>query len=118
MNIGEIGGWTGALIGGLGGLAGGVIGTYFSIKKTNGPNERRFMIKTAIAGWILLTAFLALLFSLPPQTRWMLWIPYAIALPLGIKYCNKRQSQIRNEDSQNKAVVGTLPRGRVNAPHR
>ncbi len=110
MNVGEIGGWIGAIIGGLGGIAGGIIGTYYSITRTNGPNERRFMIKTAIVAWILLTAFLVLLFSLPQGTRWLLWIPYAIALPLSIKYCNRRQAQIRNDDSQNKAVEGMAPR--------
>lgn len=35
------------IIGGIFGISGGVIGTYFSIKNTNGPKERSFIIKAS-----------------------------------------------------------------------
>jgi len=81
------------------GLAGGVVGTHFSIKNTNGPREKRLMVKGAIVGWICIIVFLALLFLLPHPYRWFLWIPYGPALAFGIIYTNKRQAQIRKEES-------------------
>lgn len=86
-------------MGGALGVAGGVIGTYFSIKNTNGPRERRFMVKGAVVMWIGVSIFLALVFLLPYPYRWFLWIPYGPALVLGIIFGNKRQAQIRAEES-------------------
>lgn len=101
MNTGEMWGWIGGIAGGVIGIAGGVVGTYFSIKNTNGPRERAFMIKSAVAGWIAILVFLALLLGLPNQYRWFMWIPYSILLPLAIIYGNRRQQQIIKEESQN-----------------
>ncbi len=95
-------GTIGAIIGGLAGLAGGIIGTYFSITNTNGPQERSFMIKSAAAGWAAIAAFLVLLFALPNPYRWFVWIPYSILLPLGIIYGNKKQQAIRKHELQNR----------------
>ena len=89
--IGIIGGILGSVIG----CAGGVIGTYFSIKNTNGPLERKFMIKISVWAWIAVTIFLALLIGLPTPYRFLMWVPYGFALPLGIRYINKRQAEIR-----------------------
>ena len=71
----------------------------FSIKNTNGPRERRFMVKGAVVMWIGVSIFLALLFLLPHPYRWLLWIPYGPALVLGIRFANKRHAQIRAEES-------------------
>lgn len=92
-------GLIGGIVGGSVGLLGGVIGTYASIKNTNGPRERAFMIKAAVMTWIGVTLFLALLFLLPRPYNFLLWIPYAIALPLGIRWCNRRQQAIRAEEA-------------------
>jgi threonine/homoserine/homoserine lactone efflux protein len=94
-------------VGGIGGLAGGVVGTYFSIKNTNGPRERAFVTKAAIICWVAVLVFLAVLFALPNPYRWLVWIPYAILLPIGIKTWNKRQFAIRQEESQNKPSEAT-----------
>jgi len=94
MNSGLIGGIIGSAIGVLGGL----IGTYCSIHNTNGPKERTFMIKCSVFFWIGIIVFLALLFLLPHPYRWLLWIPYCIALPVTIIKCNKIQAQIRSEE--------------------
>ena len=105
MNPGLIGG----IIGGVVGLAGGVFGTYCSIKNTHGPRERSFMIKAAVVGWIAILIFLGLLFALPEPYKWFMWIPYGILLALGVRYGNRKQECIRQEESQNKKVDPTCP---------
>jgi hypothetical protein len=92
-NIGLIG----AIVGTVIGLAGGSIGVYFSIRNTNGPRERRFMIQAGIACFIFVCSFLAIGFLLP-QSRVWIWGPYAALLLLGITYTNRRQSAIRQEE--------------------
>ena len=96
MNPAMIGGVAGGLLG----LAGGAFGTYCSIKNTNGPKEQQFVIKAAIIAWVALLIFLALLFLLPNPYRWVMWIPYAVLLPIGIVHWNRRQAQIRKEESE------------------
>jgi hypothetical protein len=98
MNIGIIGG----ILGGVLGLMGGIFGTYCSIKNTNGPKEKAFMIKASIIGWIGIIVFLALLFLLPNSYRFYLWIPYGILLPIVIIKGNKIQAKIRQEESNKK----------------
>jgi hypothetical protein len=93
-------GLIGGIIGGLGGLLGGLIGTYFSIKNTSGPRERSFMIQVAIVAWIVITAFVVGLLTLPRPFNFLLWVPYGIALPLGILWCNRRQRRIQAEEAE------------------
>jgi Ca2+/Na+ antiporter len=96
MNAGYIGAIAGSIIG----LAGGVIGTYCSIKNTKGPKERIFMIKASVVGWLGIGIFIALVFLFPNPYRWFLFIPYIILLPIGIILGNKRQAKIRAEESR------------------
>jgi hypothetical protein len=96
----------GGVVGGVLGLAGGVVGTYFSIKNTAGPRERAFMVRTAVVAWILITGFVLGLVWLPQPYTWVVWVPYAIALTLAIRWSNRRQRQIRVEEGT------SLPRGR------
>ena len=91
-------GLVGGIVGGVIGLLGGAVGTYFSIKNTAGSRERRFMIQVAIVAWIAISAFVAALLLLPRPYNFLLWIPYGIALPLGISWCNRRQQLIRREE--------------------
>ena len=86
------------LIGGCIGVLGGVVGTYFSIHNTKTPAERHFMVRAAIWTWLGVSAFLAVLFILPVTWRWLAWPPYAIILPLAIRYMNRRQNAIRESD--------------------
>ena len=92
-------GMAGGIVGGGLGLAGGVVGTYFSIKNTSGPRERAFMIRASAVAWVAVTVFLAGLLLLPKPYNWLLWIPYGIALPLSIRSLNRRQQQIRAEEA-------------------
>ncbi len=100
MHPGVIGG----IMGGVCGLAGGIIGTYYSVKNTNSPRERTFMIKVSVIGWIAILVFLGLMSSLPNTYRYFLWIPYGILLPLAIVTGNRKQQKIRQEESQNKSM--------------
>ena len=100
-------GMIGGLIGGIGGAVGGIIGTYCSIKNTNGPRERRFMIKAGIVCWIGIIIFLLLLCLLPKPYNFFLWIPYGILLPLGIVKGNKAQQRIRQEEAAEKKTHGS-----------
>jgi uncharacterized membrane protein len=95
--------WVGALGGSLIGVMGGVLGTYASIKNTQGPRERAFIIRASIVCWILVGVFLAGLFLIPGWYKFLLWIPYIFALNAGIRYWNKRQAEIRQEEA------GTVP---------
>ena len=94
------GGLVGGITGGILGLAGGAIGTYASIKNTAGPRERQFMVRTAVIAWALITLFVILLFVLPNPYRWLLWIPYGVALPLAIVSLNRKQHAIRSEEQR------------------
>lgn len=95
MDAGIVGG----VVGGVIGVLGGMVGTYFSIKNTAGPRERSFMIQVAVVAWLLITLFLMGLFLLPRPFNFLLWVPYGIALPLGILWCNRRQRTIRAEEA-------------------
>ena len=88
----------GGLIGGGLGLLGGAIGTHASIKNTSGPAERAFMVRVSIWVWVLVAAFVGAQFLLRPPYNLLLWIPYGIALPLAIRWSNRRQQRIRAEE--------------------
>ncbi|MGD9127932.1 MAG: hypothetical protein PVH19_11195 [Planctomycetia bacterium] len=103
MTSGQIAGLVGGIAGSVIGLIGGVIGTYFSIKNTNGPKERRFMIRASVVFWLVIFLFFALLFSLPNPYRFLVFAPYGILLAWGIRYINKNQQQIRKQESANVA---------------
>lgn len=107
MDAGQMGGWVGGILGGGIGLAGGVIGTYFSIKHTNGPRERAYMVKASVVCWTAVVLFIGLMFALPNPYRHLLWIPYAILLPLAIVFSNRTQQRIRKEEVQNKPPEST-----------
>ena len=93
-------GMVGGIIGGTLGLLGGAIGTYASIKNTGGPRERQFMVRTAIVTWVMVTLFVILLFVLPSPFRWLIWIPYGVALPLAIVSLNRKQQAIRLDEQR------------------
>lgn len=95
QNIGWLLGLGGALIG----LLGGLFGTWCSVRNTKGPRERTFVLRASLVCWIAVGLFVALMSALPHPWRLLLWIPYAILLPLGIRTWNRRQQQIRAEEA-------------------
>jgi hypothetical protein len=90
-----IGAWGGAGLGGLGGL----VGTYFSIRNTNGPRERAFVVRSAVLCWLALTGFVTAVILIPKPYDLLLWLPYMAALPYAARAWNRRQRQIRREES-------------------
>jgi hypothetical protein len=92
-------GLVGGIVGGAIGLLGGAVGTYFSIKNTLGPRERAFVTKASVICWVFVTAFLVAMFLLPSPQRFLLWVPYGILLPIGIRVWNRKQMAIRKEES-------------------
>ena len=96
-------GMMGGIIGGAIGFLGGAVGTYFSIRNTHGPRERQFMVRTAIVVWLAVTLFLVLLFVLPNPYRWLIWIPYGVALPFVVLSLNRKQREIRSSEQQNRS---------------
>lgn len=100
MDLGVVGGIIGSMLG----LAGGFVGTYFSIRNTNGPRERSFVIKCAAICFTAILLFLMILFILPHPYRWFIWTLYWILLSLGIIYGNKAQQKIREQEAQKNVV--------------
>jgi hypothetical protein len=99
MHPGTIGAITGTLFG----VLGGAVGTYFSVKNTRGPKERAFVVKCVVLLWTAGAGFVAALILLPKPFGWLLWVPYAILLPLGIRKWNRRQEEIRREEARESA---------------
>ena len=102
----------GAIVGGVVGILGGVIGTYFSIKNTRGQLEQDVMIKCCGICWIAITLFLGLMFALPSTFRHFLWIPYAILFPIGLNLMNRKVSSSREIEDAEQARAsdgGKLP---------
>jgi hypothetical protein len=91
--------WVAPFLGSLIGIAGGLVGTYFSIRNTRGPRERAFMIRAAILCWLLVTAFLAAYFLIPTWHRHLVVPLYGVLLVLGIRWCNRSQARIRQEEA-------------------
>ncbi len=89
----------GAIIGGVAGIFGGAIGTYFSIKNTNGPLERAFMVKASAIAWVAIIVFIVLLLILPKPYNYLMWIPYGIFLRWGIAKCNKKVAELRQHEN-------------------
>jgi membrane protein implicated in regulation of membrane protease activity len=59
-----------------------------------------FMVRVAVVAWIVVTAFVLGLLMLPLPWNFLLWVPYGIALPLGIIWTNRRQQKIRSEEAE------------------
>ena len=96
-------------IGGIVGVAGGIFGTYCSIRNTNGPRERAFMIRAAAICWVGILIFVVLVFVLPHPYRLLMWIPYGILLPLGIVTGNRMQQRIRQEEAAERRTHSETP---------
>jgi len=93
--------WSGAILGGIIGIIGGIFGTVVGIRNTKGPLERAFMLRSSVAVWVLVIAFVAGMFLLPDPYRHFLWLPYGILLTIGIVVANRQQARIRSEESLN-----------------
>jgi len=99
--------WLAIGFGVLLGLVGGAIGTYASIRNTNGPLERAFMVRISIITWIAVTLFVVAVMLIPTPYNYLLWIPYGVALVLAVRIWNRKQLELRALEG----VSGTQPPG-------
>jgi hypothetical protein len=88
----------GAIAGSVIGIFGGVVGTYFSIRNTNGPKERSFVMKASAVTWVAVVTFLCALLLLPAPYNHLMWIPYGLLLGFGIRKFNETQKRIRDDE--------------------
>lgn len=111
MNSGATIGLYGGIIGGVLGLLGGIYGTYRSYRTANGPMERRAIITFFLCTLLFVSLFLILLFLTPTEQRWLLYLPYALILPLGliigVRKINSAHQLERHEANQASQAIGT-----------
>jgi hypothetical protein len=94
-----------AIVGSAIGLLGAAIGTYFSIKSTRTPTERRFIVMFCIGGWAVgilligLPLVLALAGIVPGWAYWVTFPLFFILLVPTIRWANRRQASFRDEKS-------------------
>lgn len=100
QTVAIIGGITGAVIG----IGGGVFGTYMSIKNTQTPRERQFIIRLAAGFWLILCVWvgvpllLVLANVLPLELFWVILLPFYVLLGPFIQWGNRRLAAIRAAD--------------------
>ncbi|WP_299460961.1 hypothetical protein [uncultured Gimesia sp.] len=98
-------GLIGALGGTLLGVLGGVYGTWNSIKQTNGPRERAFVVKMSVLFWIVVSLFVVLVFVLPAPWNYYIWLPYGLWLTSTIRRSDLKQQAIREAESASKEML-------------
>lgn len=99
MDWGKIAGWSGAVLGTVLGIAGGVFGIWCSLRNSRGPRERAVVIRGAVAVSLLVVLLLAGLLLIPPTYALVVWIPYVALLLLGIRYFNRQQIGARANEA-------------------
>ena len=80
------------------GIFGGIVGTYFGIKNTNGSKERSFVIKASAMTWVAVAGFLCALLLLPSPYNHLMWLPYGLFLGFLIRRLNEKQKRVREDD--------------------
>ena len=106
-------GLTGAILGPILGLLGGIFGCWCSIKNTKSPRERQFMIKMTILMWVLITILIGIPLVLMLSgtiSRPVYWVCvgifFALLLPF-ILWSNAHQKRIQIADGTFQSVKQT-----------
>ena len=86
----EMIGLLGAVFGSVIGLAGGLLGTWMSLRNLPSGAQRDFMKKAAVLGWAGVLGFTATTLLVPAPGKWLLWIAYGPLLLWFIRYGNHR----------------------------
>jgi hypothetical protein len=105
------GGLTGAVLGPILGVLGGLFGTWMSVKHTRSPREKWLMVKFGLFVWgelillFLIIGLLGLLAAKDIVPLWMFWTVFgigmtahAVLLVPAVIRINRRQRQIQKED--------------------
>src|SRR5207248_6794690 len=116
--------WIGPIIG----VMGGIFGTARSIRATETPRERKFIIRLSIITWIYVLSAMAVLFGIVQLTQryhWSaktslitqaaFWLIYCAALVTMVLKWNRRHRQLRIDEGLPAVPAGialTTPAGR------
>ncbi len=97
-------GLSGAVLGPILGMMGGIFGAWMSIKHAKSLRERRFMVKASIILWLALILLIGLPLVLAhagTTPKWSHWLPssifFVLLFPM-IIWTNRRIRQIQKED--------------------
>lgn len=71
----------------------------FSIRNTNSPRERPFVIHAAILVWLALGLVALAVFYLPTLRVWV-WVPICVMVVVGVPVWNRRQEMIRRAEAR------------------
>jgi hypothetical protein len=84
LSFNQIGldGRTGAILGVILGLIGGAVGTAVTIRQARSPQERAFWLRTSAVLILLTVSFIVAFVLVPGWYRFLLFIPFGIALAL------------------------------------
>jgi hypothetical protein len=92
-----------AVIGSVGGVFGGLLGTYVSIRATNGPRERAFVVRCSVAMWAGITLFVGLMLWMTSPAKFLLFVPYSFGFPIAMRRLSGAQSKIREDEARERA---------------
>lgn len=83
----------GPMAGTIIGLLGGIIGTYFSLRKANSKREKKWILTFAVGIVVAIAVFLHLFLTSSQQTKVILLLGYVVIYPIllfiGIKFINR-----------------------------
>lgn len=92
-----------AVIGSLGGVFGGLLVTYVSVTAANGPRERAFVMRCAVAMWVGIALYVGLMLWMTSPAKFLLFVPYGFGFPIAIRRLNEAQAKIREDEARGHA---------------
>lgn len=63
-------------------IVAGLVGTWHNLREAEGPRERRFVLWTSIACWLLVASMLAFIYLVKPPYRYFVVLGYLIVCPI------------------------------------
>ena len=82
-------GLIGTVLGSIVGVAGGLLGTWMSIRNMPRGEQRSFMARMAVVGWIGALGFCVALLLIPTSWNGFLWLVYVPGLFIFIRHVNR-----------------------------
>jgi len=95
----EMTGLLGVVIGGVIGLAGGLLGTWMTFRNVPRGVQSRFLKKAAVLCWVGVLAFTATTLLVPGTWKWLLWSVYGPLLAGFMRYVNHTQAALQTAPS-------------------
>ena len=82
-------GLIGAVVGSIVGVGGGLLGTWMSIRNLPRGEQRSFMVRMAVVGWMGAVGFCVVLLLIPTPWNVCLWLVYVPGLFIFIRHVNR-----------------------------